>query len=121
MINRSRTAVVLGLLVAAAQIATALAAGTAPLLSKQAQSERYDEALQAFREQHYAAAYGRFLAAADAGHVPSAQLALVMHDHGRELFGSEWSASPEQRRRWNTLVINAARQRVELPDNDGGD
>jgi hypothetical protein len=69
----------------------------------------------------YADAYGRVAALADGGHLPSAQLALVMHDQGRALFGSEWSASPDQRRRWNTLVINAARQRLELPDNDSGD
>jgi hypothetical protein len=115
--NPYRPAVVLSLLVAAAQIATALAADAAPL-SKQAQSDRYADAVQLFREQRYAAAYGRFAAAADAGHLPSAQLALVMHAHGRELFGSEWSATPDQRRRWNTLVINAARQRVELSDTE---
>jgi hypothetical protein len=37
-------------------------------------------------------------------------LALVLHDRGQSLFGSAWSASPDQRRRWNTLVVN-----------DGGD
>jgi hypothetical protein len=115
--NPYRHAVVLSLLVAAAQVATALAADAAPL-SPPAQRERYADALQSFRQHRYAAAYGRFAAAADTGHVPSAQLALVMYAHGRELFGSEWSATPDQRRRWNALVINAARQRVELADTD---
>jgi hypothetical protein len=117
MMKRYLSAFVLGLLVAVAQIATALAADAAPL-SRQAQSDRYAEALQLFHEQHYAAAYGRFAAAADAGHLLSAQLALVMYAHGRELFGSDWSATPDQRRRWNTLVINGARQRVELSDTE---
>ena len=115
--NVYRCAVVSSLLVVAAQIAAAVAADAATR-SPQAQRERHADAVQAFREQRYAAAYGRFAAAADAGHLPSAQLALVMHAHGHELFGSDWSATPDQRRRWSTLVINAARQRVELPDND---
>jgi hypothetical protein len=119
-VNAYRTAVVSSLLVVAAHIAAAVAAD-ATTRSPQAQRERYGDAVQSFRDQRYAAAYGRFAAMADSGHVPSAQLALLMHDQGRALFGSDWSASPDQRRRWNTLVINAARQRVELPDNDGGD
>ncbi len=84
-------------------------------------ANRYADASRWFRQGRHAAAYGRVAALADAGHLPSAQLALVMHEQGRALFGSEWSASPEQRRRWNTLVINAARQRVALPDNEAGD
>jgi hypothetical protein len=118
--NAYRSVVVLSLLVVAAQIAAAVAA-QATTRSPQAQRERYADAVQSFREQRYAAAYGRFAAMADSGHLPSAQLALAMHAHGRELFGSDWSASPDQRRRWNTLVVNAARQRVELPDNERGD
>lgn len=84
-------------------------------------ANRYADASRWFRQGRHAAAYGRVAALADGGHLPSAQLALVMHDQGRALFGSEWSASPDQRRRWNTLVINAARQRMELPDKDSGD
>jgi hypothetical protein len=83
--------------------------------------QRYADASRLFREGRFAAAYGRAAALADGGHLPAAQLALVMHDQGRSLFGSDWFASPDQRRRWNTLVINAARQRVDGPDNDGGD
>jgi hypothetical protein len=118
--NALRCAVVLCLLVVAAQLAAAVAA-EATTRSPQAQRERYADAVQLFRQQRYAAAYGRFAAMADGGHLPSAQLALLMHDQGQRLFGSDWSASPDQRRRWNTLVVNAARQRVEWPDNDGGD
>ena len=118
--NAYRIAVVSSLLVVAAQIAAAVA-DDAARRSPQAQRERYADAVQSFREHRYAAAYGRFAAMADSGHLPSAQLAVAMHAHGRELFGSDWSASPDQRRRWNTLVINASRQRVELPDNERGD
>jgi hypothetical protein len=109
---------------AAAVVAAAAAPATdAPATARGTRSHaaHYADATRWFREGRHAAAYGRIVALADAGHVPSAQLALVMHDQGRALFGSEWSASPDQRRRWNTLVINAARQRVELPDNELGD
>jgi hypothetical protein len=119
-------------LVLAAGAAAVVAATAAPahdtvarargLLSQaEHDANRYADASRWFRQGRHAAAYGRVAALADAGHLPSAQLALVMHDQGRVLFGSEWSASPDQRRRWNTLVINAARQRLELPDNDSGD
>jgi hypothetical protein len=114
----------LTLAVGAAALATAVApAREAPTKAPAplSQAEHYASATRWFREGRHAAAYGRIAALADAGHVPSAQLALVMHDQGRALFGSDWSASPDQRRRWNTLAVNAARQRVELPDNDGGD
>jgi hypothetical protein len=118
--NACRFVFVSSLLIVAAQLAVAVAA-EAPTRSAQAQRERYADAVQSFREQRYAAAYGRFAAMADSGHLPSAQLALLMHDQGRILFGSDWSASPDQRRRWNTLVINAARQRVAWPDDERGD
>jgi hypothetical protein len=96
------------------------ASGTAhsPASAQSATSlgERHTVAARLFREGQYAGAYGRFVELADAGHVPSAQLALVMYTHGGELFGSQWSATLAQRRRWHALVINAARQQVDLPD-----
>ncbi len=49
----------------------------------------YDRAVDAFRAQRYPAAFGRFAELADAGHVPSARLALVMLQNGPALFGSE--------------------------------
>ncbi|MCW5662670.1 MAG: hypothetical protein KIT35_02445 [Piscinibacter sp.] len=81
----------------------------------------FERALESFRGQRYAGAYARFAQLADAGHVPSAQIALLMVQHGRGLFGSDWSATPDQQRRWNALVINAARGRLDYPDNLSGD
>ena len=118
-----RLITLLSLLAAVAAVAAATASREVPITARSAPShaERYADASRWFRDGRHAAAYGRVAALADAGHLPSAQLALVMHDQGRALFGSEWSASPDQRRRWNALVINAARQRVELPDNERSD
>ncbi len=102
----------------------AFATATNPAAAQPAASlsERHAAAVRLFREGRYAGAYGRFAELADAGHLPSAQLVLAMYSQGNELFGSRWSATPDQRRRWNALIINAARQRIELPDTgDKGD
>jgi hypothetical protein len=53
--------------------------------------------------------------------VPSAQLALVMYRHGTALFRSDWYATPDQQMRWNALVINSARSRIEFAEDAGGD
>lgn len=82
---------------------------------------RFEQATQAFRGGRHAQAYARFAALADAGHVPSAQIALVMHRHGLGLFGSDWAATPWQQARWTARVVNAARQRIDLEDNERGD
>lgn len=70
------------------------------------------EALNAFRQRRYSAAFGRFAELADAGHVPSAEIALMMSRHGATLFGSEWDTSVPRQARWNALVINSARGRT---------
>ncbi|MBL8345307.1 MAG: hypothetical protein JNN03_07685 [Rubrivivax sp.] len=74
-----------------------------------AQASKLADAKQAFREGRYPAAYGRFAALADAGHAPSAEISLVMWRHGRDLFGSEWSATPVQLRRWTAVTVDRAR------------
>ncbi|MGD9834985.1 MAG: hypothetical protein AB7U92_19695 [Piscinibacter sp.] len=92
-----------------------------PILPTAEPQARFDQATQAFRGGRHAHAYARFAALADAGHVPSAQIALVMHRHGSGLFGSDWAATPWQQERWTALVVNAARQRIDVEDNDRGD
>jgi len=84
-----------------------------------AQEGLHAEATQAFRAGRFAAAYGRFARAADAGHAPSTRIALLMFEHGRALFGSDWAASADQQRRWNALAVNAARERLVTADVSG--
>jgi len=74
-----------------------------------AQASNLAEATRAFRERRFPAAYGRFAALADAGHAPSAEISLVMWRHGRDLFGSDWSATPLQLRRWTALAVDRSR------------
>ena len=115
-------ALLLGLARAAAAISKSLPAQAlkrevrgAALSARQAQAE-HD-----FRAGRYAAAYASFAALADAGHAPSAQIALLMVRRGTALFGSDGFATPAQQMRWNALVINAARGRLDLEDNERGD
>jgi hypothetical protein len=115
----SHFAALLPLLVLTAQPTSAEDLSTTTLSSVQKASLAH--AVQSFHEQRYSAAYGRLAALADAGHVPSAQLALVMYRNGPTLFDSAWSAAPSQLLRWNALVINSARNGTEFEDNERGD
>ena len=100
------------------QPAAAQESSTTVLSSVQKASQVY--AMQSFREQRYSAAYGRLAQLADAGHVPSAQLALVMYRNGPAWFGYAWSAAPSQLRLWNALVINGANS-TDFTDDERGD
>lgn len=102
-----------------AQATGARAEQVQPALSD-VQLATYADAVRSFREQRFSAAYGRFAHLADAGHGPSAQLALLMYMNGQTLFGANWSASPDQRRRWSALGADALRGRY-FEDNDPGD
>lgn len=77
------------------------------------QVEMYRDAVTAFSEHRYSAAYGRFMRLADAGHEPSAQMALAMYRNGQPLFGTEWAATEQQLTHWSTLVVTAERENVD--------
>lgn len=80
------------------------------------------EANQAFLAQRYAEAYGRFAALADTGDAPSAWMALTLVSNGPVLFGSDWSATPGQLRRWRALATRHLEQRgVLIPLHDHGE
>lgn len=113
-------ALLLGLAVASVSPALPAQALKAELRGA-AQSARQARAEHDFRAGRYAAAYASFAALADAGHAPSAQVALLMLRRGPALFGSDWFATPAQQMRWNALVVNAARGRLDIEDNERGD
>jgi hypothetical protein len=79
------------------------------------QQALWTHARQAFRQQRYSAAYGRLVRLADAGHAPSAQVALLMLRHGPDLFGTAWDATPAQQRRWSQLAASEA-GRIDASD-----
>jgi hypothetical protein len=78
--------------------------------------------VRAFRDHDYAGAYGRFADLADEGHGPSAQWALAMASQGPTLFGSEWSATRGQLRRWSAISARSVREHsAEIADHDRGE
>jgi len=70
-------------------------------------------AVASFRQARFAEAYGRFIGLADAGHAPSAELALWMYQNGPTLFGTDWDVSPDQLTAWARLAGLAVPMQVE--------
>jgi hypothetical protein len=66
--------------------------------------EAFDAALELYHVGHYSSAYGRLAALADEGHAEAARIALLMFRYGPQLYGSAWSASPDQVERWSRLA-----------------
>ena len=85
-------------------------------------TRKHDAAVQAFLDQRYSAAYGRFAALADEGHAASALVALAMVSQGSSMFGSDWSATPAQLHRWSAMAVEEVRDRgVRITDHDRGE
>jgi hypothetical protein len=83
--------------------------------------QAHAQAMAYARAQQPAAAYGRLVKLADAGHAPSAEAALLMLRNGKAMFGAEWSASAEQQRRWFALAFKGACDLPVVVDNGAGD
>jgi hypothetical protein len=90
-------------LAVAAAITGRLAESAPPTVAPAIEAE-YRQTVRLFRSGRFAAAYGRFAKLADAGHVPSARMALVMVEQWPRLFGSTWDAWPHQLRNWADLA-----------------
>ena len=68
-------------------------------------SERlHANAVDSFRQARFPEAYARFISLADAGHAPSAELALWMYLHGPSLFGRDWDSTQDQLTAWAQLA-----------------
>jgi hypothetical protein len=90
-----------------AAIAALVAASFAP--AALAQSVPMRDKLQAhavasFQQARFSEAYGRFMALADAGHAPAAELALFMAQNSTAVFGKDWDVSQEQLTAWAALT-----------------
>lgn len=114
---------------ASPKVATVIAAGllcswmigfapSARAQSAQDVTERkYAEALASFRQARFPEAYGRLVGLADAGHRPSAELALWMYCHGTSVFGQSWDSTPQRLAHWAQL----AGQPAPGPTSAGGE
>jgi hypothetical protein len=72
--------------------------------SVSAAERQHANAVASFRQARFPEAYGRFIALADAGHAPSAELALWMYQHGPQIFGKEWDSTQQQLTAWAKLA-----------------
>ncbi len=95
-----------------AQPAEPAAQGAAAASSRQAHDARFREAMLLHRAGRWSAAYGRFVALADEGHVPAARVALEMLLHSRSVYRTDWSAAPMQVAGWERSV--GARQAMDV-------
>ena len=65
-------------------------------------------AVASFRQARFSEAYGRLKDLADAGHAPSAEVALWMYLNGPSLFGKDWDSTQEQLTAWAQLARQPA-------------
>lgn len=78
-------------------------AGMVPL----ARSGPFDDAAAELRAGRGSAAYGRFVAAANAGDPDAARFALLMVRYGPLVWGAHWAASPDEYEFWQQLADGA--------------
>ena len=88
----------------AVAVAAVLAVSAPAHAASAAAQQLHARAVESFQHGRYAEAYGRFMALADAGHAPAAEVALFMYANGRTLFGSQWDVSPDQLAAWARLT-----------------
>lgn len=69
-------------------------------------------AVASFRQARFPEAFGRFVALADAGHKPAAEMALWMYKHGPSLFGRDWDSTQDQLTSWAQLAGQPAPRMV---------
>jgi hypothetical protein len=81
-------------------VQTARSAPSAPSTAERLHAN----ALASFQQARFPEAYGRFIALANAGHAPSAEVALWMYLHGPTVFGREWDSTPEQLTAWARMA-----------------
>lgn len=84
----------------AACFAPAAQAQKAPSVAEQLHAK----AEASFQQGRFPDAYGRFIALADAGHAPAAEVAMFMYLHGTTLFRNDWDITQDQLTAWAALT-----------------
>ena len=93
----------IGLAEASAVLATSLSVGD----SDECASTGFAHAVRLYEDCHWEFAFDHLTALADDGHAPAAKLSLLMLRYGRSLYGTNFSACPEQIARWAQRVLRA--------------
>ncbi len=91
-------------------LSPALASVAAPAPSTSDTERLHANAVASFRQARFSEAFGRLIPLANAGHAPSAELALWMYTNGPSLFGKDWDSNQDQLAGW----AKAARQQAPV-------
>ena len=75
----------------------------------------FSSAVQLYQDCHWEFAFDRLAILADQGHAPAAKLALLMLRYGSSLYGTSFSAKPEQVARWAQRVLRATSRATASP------
>lgn len=75
----------------------------------------FTAAVRLYEGGHWPFAFERMAALADQDHAPAAKLALLMLRYGSALYGSDFSARPEQVARWAQRVLRATSRATASP------
>ena len=67
-------------------------------------AQLHARAVASFQQGRFPDAYGRFIALANVGHAPAAELALFMSQNDTALFGRDWDVTQEQLTAWSALA-----------------
>ena len=62
------------------------------------------QAVKEYRAGRWSAAYGQFMTLANNGSIEAARIALFMHRHGVQLYGSDWAATDEDLELWSRMT-----------------
>ena len=85
----------------------ALRFGAAVPAGVDAPDEHFEAAVALYERQRWDAAYEMLCRLADRGDAPAAKLALLMLRYGAPLYGTRFTAQPEQIARWARQVLEA--------------
>jgi hypothetical protein len=77
--------------------------------------ERFDAAVELYRDGDWALAFERLTALADQDHAVAARLALLMLRYGLSLYGVRFAARPTQVARWAQRVLRATSRATASP------
>jgi hypothetical protein len=73
-----------------------------------APDEHFEAAVALYERHRWVSAYEMLCRLADRGDAPSSKLALLMLRYGAPLYGTRFTAQPEQIARWARLVLEAS-------------
>jgi hypothetical protein len=113
--------VTFGLTALSASFALHAQTSSATLSLNTSEAATYNYAVQLYHTKSYSAAYGRFMRLADAGHLPSARMALAMLTHGQTLFNESWSATLVQQKQWGLLIQASTQGSTAITLSETGD